>query len=98
MIQEGITGRSKPRTGEDDIQNISMPKEPQKGPEIPDFLRLPLTEAEKKGLMYRDAFKGALIPLPIPCGVISHACIYLPTLREKPPPENLGRCPELKRE
>ena len=71
---------------------MSMLKEPQKGPGIPDFLRLPLTEAEKTGLMYRDALKGVLILLLllIPCGAMSHACIYLPTLPEKSPPENLG--------
>ena len=84
MIQEGIRGRSKPRTGEHVIQNMSMPKEPQKGPGIPDFLRLPLAEAEKTGLMYRDALKGVLILLLVPCGAMSHACIDLPLCVKSP--------------
>ena len=43
-----------------------MPKKPQEGPAIPDFLRLPLSEAEKKGLMYRDALQGVLMLLRFP--------------------------------
>ena len=45
---------------------MSMPKKPREGPAIPDFLRLPLNEAEKKGLMYRDALKGVFILLRFP--------------------------------
>ncbi len=37
---------------------IKLSKTMQQGPSIPDFLRVPLSEAEHKGLLYRDMLQG----------------------------------------
>lgn len=47
---------------------IKPSKKIQQGPSIPDFLRVPSTEAEQKGLLYRDMLQGIAC-----CGKPSHS-------------------------
>ena len=57
-----------------DVPLIKPSKTLQPGPEIPEFLRVPLTESERKGLLYRDILKGIGNAGESVCSVMAAAC------------------------
>ena len=57
-----------------DATLIKPSKTIQQGPDIPDILRVPLTKAEQKELLYRDILKGGTISGASACSEMAAVC------------------------